>query len=201
MGEQLFFKILDDVEVMVKLVNAVPDSWGWLDGQLCAPAELNTNGKAERDTGFAIQRFHSIGPTIIGAYNRESGKRLKPNLYAIIAEQKLPGFIDFNEAGYEYEISLELAKRFAVAFLNKGYRGGLRFYLDCYRNSKYSNPAECSMALVSWYGASFGDEIGEQPARVKLEWDERYGGKKEDITPILTVCQSLGLRRYEPIKP
>lgn len=196
MGDRLFFEIPEDPEVMVILVRAVPSNWSWVDGGLYAPQDSIVSGAAKEDTGFAVKRFFSIRPTIVGGYSKK-GKRSKPDLFAIMVKQKLPGFVHFEEAGFDKdEVTLETAKQIAVGFLKKGYRGCLCFYKDYYNNSKYNNPAYCDMTLEPWHGT--GEEVGLQPARMKLEWDDRYSGKEEDIATIVTVCYSLGLRKYVP---
>ncbi len=208
MRGKLFFEIPDDQEVRVKLVEVIPSNWSWVDGGLYAPKNLVASGQVEENTGFAMERFHSIhptiigsyDPTIIGSYDQDEGKRGKPNLFAIMVEQKLPGFIEFDEAGYNSHIvTFELAKRVVVGFLRKGYRGSLCFFRGCYDNNKYDNPARCELIFEPWHGAPVcREEAGEQPARVKLEWESRYYGKEEDIAPIVAECRSLNLREYEP---
>ncbi len=196
MSDKLFFEIPDDQEIMVKLVEAIPSNWLWVDGELRASKVLVASGKVEENTGFVVQRFHSVQPTIIGGYNRNEKKCWNPNLYAIMVERKLPGFIRFDEAGYSSpSITLELAKQIAVGFLRKGYRGSLSFYRDCYNNIKYDNPALCEIVFESWHGASKSRaEIGSQSAHIKLEWESRYSGKEDDIAPIVDVCRFLNLR-------
>lgn len=192
----LFFEIPNDQETMVKLVEAVPDNWAWVDGGLFAPKDLIALGQVEENTGFVVERFHSIHPTIIGSYDENERRSRKPDLFAIMVEQKLPGFIIFNEAGYDAGVvTLELTKRLAVGFLRKGYRGGLHFYKDCYDNHKYENPARCDLVLQSG-DSIFRGEQGPQPARARLEWNVCYGGREEDIASIAAVCRSLGLREY-----
>ena len=202
MRGELFFKIPNDLEVMAKLVEAIPSHWSWVDGQLRAPKCLIDVGEVEESTGFAVMRFHSIRPTIIGRYDEDKRRNKDPNLFAIMLEQKLPGFIMFDEAGYETpEITLELVKRIAAGFLRKGYRGGLHFYSGCYDNSKYNNPAKCSMIFEVWNGGSFSKsgETGMQPARVKIGWESKYCGKEEHIASIVSVCRSLNLCEYIPV--
>ena len=203
MKSQLFFEIPDDHEIRAKLVEAVPPDWSWLDGGLRASKTLLDLGQVEENTGFEVGRFHIIHPTIIGAYVGDgNGRREKPNLFAIMVEQKLPGFILFDEAGYDASISLDLTQRIAAGFLRKGYCGGLHFYKGCYDNNKYENAARCDMLFERWHGAPvFKEEAGEQPARVKLEWNGDYRGKEEDIASIAAVCRSLNLREYVPVSP
>lgn len=203
MRGELFFEIPDDQEVMVKLIEAVPSNWSWVDGNLHAPETLIASGQAEEHTGFAVERFHSIHPTIVGSYDQDERKQRKSNLFAIMAEQKMPGFILFGEAGYDADVvTLELAKRIAVSFLRKGYRGSLRFYMDCYRNRKFDNPARCDIIFKPWHGApALPKESGPQPARVKLGWESRYNGTEKNIAPIVAVCRSLNLHEYLPEIP
>src|SRR5262245_47371217 len=112
---QLFFKIPEDQGVMTKLVEAVPSSWLWVDGGLSPCKALIESGQVEQGTGFMVERFHSIHPTIVGTWNQTHSRRNQPNLYAMMVEQKLPGFVQFEKAGYERDtITLELAKRLAI---------------------------------------------------------------------------------------
>ncbi len=199
MESELFFEIPDDQEVMVKLIEAMSLEWHWVDGGLHAPESLITSGQADGDTGFMVERFHSIHPTIVGSFV-DGGKRKKPNLFAIMVEQKLPGFIRFDEAGYDADVvTLELAKRIATGFLRRGYRGRLLFFRNCHNNNKYDNSARCEMNFEPWHGAPVcGREAGPQPARVKVEWNGRYRDSEEEVAPIVAVCRSLGLREYVP---
>lgn len=195
MRRELFFEIPDDESIMAQLVQAIPENWSWVDGQLHAPLALIATKRAQADTGFSIDRFHSIHPTIIGSTGPNATKN-KPNLFAIMVEQKLPGFVSFHEAGFDANmITLENAKRIAVGFLRKGYRGELSFYKGCRGDNKYDNEARCSFAFESWHGAPCcDDEAGEQPARTHLEWDSG----DENVALIAAVCWSLGLREYLP---
>ena len=199
----LFFEIPDDdQEIMVKLVEAIPSNWSWVDGDLHAPEMLIVSGQVEEHTGFAVRRFHRNNPTIVGSYNQDERKQRNPDLFAIMVDQKLPGFIFFDEAGYETPITFKLTKHIVVGFLQKGYRGGLRFFKDCYGNSKFDNPARCDIAFKPWHGGSASyEEGGPQPARIKIEWDSRYNGREEDVTPIIAVCRSFNLREYAPAVP
>lgn len=200
MNGEFFFEIPDNREIMARLIEAVPSTWAWVDGALWAPKELVSSGQAIEDTGFELSRFHTIHPTIVGGYSETNRQRVKPNLFAIIVEQKLPGFIFFDEAGYqEHLVTMDLSKQVATAYVLKGFGGHLTFYKDCYDNSKYDNPAKCAMSFQPWHGPfALGKEAGEQPARARLQWEGRYRGKEEDIAPIVAVCRSLKLREYTP---
>jgi hypothetical protein len=194
-----FFEIPDETTTRVRLVEAVPQTWSWMDGWLRAPEILLTSGAAIETTGFIFSRYRCISPIVVGKYDPTSGREFEPDLYAILAEQKLPGFIRFDMAGYGTEITLELAKRIAMAYLGQDYTGWLNFYSGCRNNNKYNNPAFCQMKLDPWCGAPLDhEEEGQQPSRIRLEWDDRYGGSSMTINPIVAVCRELELKQYTP---
>lgn len=188
---------------MAKVVEAVPSHWACIDGKLEAPKYLIDRGRVVENTGFAVERFHTIHPTIIGRYDPNTGENEMPDLYAIMVEKKLPGFIMFKEAGYGcYVVTFDLAERIAVGFLRKGYRGRLYFRSRCVDDTATHNPGRCDIAFEPWDGAKFlGIESGPQPARIRLEWDDTYGGKMKTVGPIMAACQSLNLREYVPVAP
>jgi hypothetical protein len=60
----------------------------------------------------------------------------------------------------------------------------------------------CSFTLNSWNGGAIHEtnpEPGVQPARVKLEWNEKYGGSRDTILRLIAVYRSLGLVEYTPV--
>lgn len=192
------FLIPENAEVMVELIGRIPDYWSWVDGRLNAPDDLLARKKAVAGTGFSISRSHSIGPTIIGETAVDREKR-DPDLYAILVDQKLPEFIYFDEAGYgDRIVTLSLAKRIAVGYVRRGYRGKLYFYSDSMGNDKFYNCARSELALEPWQGAPcMREEEGNQPARIKLEWQDDHG--EELIAPVVIACGILALTEYEPI--
>ncbi len=198
----LYFEIPDNSEIMMRLVGTIPANWLWVDGSLRAPKDLITSGQAEEHTGFALRRFRGSSPTIIGSYNEDERKERTPDLFTMMVERKLPGFVVFDEVGIDTGVfTLELAVRIAVGLLGKGYRGGLRFYKNYYDDSKFDNPARCDMIFNPWHGHHTSEEAGSQPARVKIEWKSRFGGTEADVTPIINFCRSLNLREYAPAAP
>lgn len=202
MRDTWVFEIPDNQEVKARLVESVPFDWSWVSGYLNAPKELVACEKAEKHTGFAIERFHEIHPTIIGSYD-QNRKQRKPNLFAIMVEHKLPGFIKFCDAGIDSStINFGLARSIAAGFIRKCYAGGLYFYRNCYDDKTINNSAaQCTMTFQPFYGGIYLDEeSGKQPARIKIKWESHCGGKIEDITPIISVCRSFNLREYTPQK-
>ena len=199
MSGALFFEIPEDPEIMVQLLEAVPPHWEWMSGGLYPPPELIAAGRVAEKTGIRLGRFYDIHPSFEGCSDK------KPDLYAIIVEEKLPGFIHFSEVqpGNHETISQEFAKRIASGLLLKGYRGSLRFESSCYNDNYGENPHYCNMKFQPWNGDShYGkEETGPQPPRIKVGWDSRYYGNEEGIAAIVEVCRSLNLREYIPTAP
>ncbi len=197
---QMFFKIPEDGLVMAQLIEAVPNDWWCAYGGLTAPDDLIKQGIALPDTGIenhSIVGWHREGNRIISC---------APDMIALLLRHKLPGFVDFRSNSYSRG-SLQNIKQFAAGLITHGYRGSLLFgkstpddddrvlYIDPYA-------AACSLELAPWTGHPNGAEPGEQPARVKLWWNEgRLGGKEEDIQSIAKICQKLRLTEYTPATP
>jgi hypothetical protein len=184
-----FFEIPDNPQIVAALVAAIPSNWRWVEGTLNAPNSLLSSGEALADTNLWLSRFHTINSTIRGV--RTENETKPPNLFGILLEHKLPGSVRFDEAGLDAhtpaDITLSLAKKFAIAFIAKGYRGDLVFFSNAYRNYMYNNPERCS---IDFFG-----EIGQ----VKIEWDENYGGNEKNIESFVATCKSLELRERQPV--
>ncbi|MDO8551821.1 MAG: hypothetical protein Q7S03_04045 [bacterium] len=198
MAGKLFYVIPDDLEIMIKLIEATPATWLCLSGTIRAPEALIVRGLALEETGFYIGRFHSIRPTIIGRYDPKG--RIEPDLFGMLVEQKLPGFVQFDQAGDSAEfITLTLAKFLAQGFVVKGYRGHLTFVKSIWDNDMGQRSARYGLSLVTWESYPKDREfVGMQPPLVTLEGDGRYGGKEADIESLFTVCRFLGLKEYKP---
>lgn len=178
MKKKRSFKVPNDSEVMVQLVEAIPITWSRVDGVIYAPKSLVSSGQAEKNTGYCLD--WSKGTVIIGR-TRRGGVRITPNVPAIIIEQKLPGFISFVEAGYQPAVSLEFAIEVAAHFLRKGFRGDLHFCSEHVNNRRFDNPACCTFIFST------------SPPLVRLTWDEKRGDSEEDVSSVVSTCLSLGL--------
>lgn len=196
MDGKLIFEIHDSREVKAKLVEAVPSEWAWVSGRLEAPKTFVSAGTADPTTGYILQRFYSIKPTVIGRWP-EGGKRETPDLFAVLSGEKLPGFLDFDEAGYgDSAVTLAVAKRFAAFYIWKGYLGELRFASGFWDNNAVANPERCFIFLLNGWRYSPFLSQGNPPA-IWINWTERYGGKEENIRVIADACRSLGLKEIE----
>jgi hypothetical protein len=201
--ERRMFEIPDNSEVMAQLIEAVPSNWSWVDGRLEAPSQLIHDNKVALNSGFALQRFHSIHPTIVG--KKKDEEIINPDFYSLIVERKLPEFITFDEAAFEtsYEgLTMEVIKSIAAAYVRCNYRGVLYFYSGYRHNYKYDNPARCSIKLFRWSPTPFmRDEypLEEYPPTVEIKWDRILGGEEKDVQPILSVCKRLDLQELKRV--
>ena len=203
MDNKQFFEIPADPEVMARLVEAVPDHWRWVTGSLYPTKKLIASGVVQEDTGFVLARFHNINPTIAGTYDRSARARINPNFFAIMVDRKMPGFVFFDEAGLDCQtLPFSTVKRLAAGFIRNGYGDGfLDFRSNDHDNYMADNPARCNMIFQRWHGGEYHIEKGPQVARIRVEWEEKFGGTKEHVAPIVSVCQSLKLREYQPVAP
>lgn len=203
MGRQRFFEIPNDRDAMVRLLEAIPSRWSQVNGELHAPHVLVDLGHVQQDTGWVIDQFHALHPRMVGRRRSKGIPYDKPNVYAITVEQKLAGFVYFDGAGQGAAgnaVTVQEVKELAVGFVKQGFRGDLQFLLLA-SGWKYEMKAQCELHLESWRGTScFQEEVGEQPAHLKVAWDERWDGKEEDILSILETCHELNLREFTPIR-
>ncbi len=197
----LFFKIPDSQEIKARLVEAIPLNWKWVDGFLRVPQDLLDSGMAVPNVGFELRRS-DLKPRLITTENIQESKGTTLNLFNLIVERRSPSFVSFQTAGYDEPQAFARMRTIIIGLLRKGYCGHTNFFMnDCHHNY-YDNPARCSMMFNPWRRSSTIREpgsVGNQPARLKLEWNERYGGERRNIESIETVCHDLGLRKYVPV--
>lgn len=196
MDGRLVFEIPDSREVRARLVEAVPSEWTWVSGHLEAPKTFVSAGTADPITGYMFERFHCIKPTVIGRW-QESGKRETPDLFAILTGEKLPGFVEFDQAGYgEPAVTLAVAKRFAAFYICKGYLGELHFVSGFRDNDAAANPERCFIFLANgWRYSPFW--LQGNPPAIWMDWRGHWGGKEENIRAIAYTCRSFDLKEIE----
>ncbi len=114
----------------------------------------------------------------------------EPNLFGIMVEQKLPGFVSLREAGYgDTPTSLENIKKVIIGFVNKGYYGNLHFYRDCQDNVKHRNSATCQFYI---------SPREENPrTTLSVSWNNNNATARHSVSPIFSACVSMNLRKRE----
>jgi hypothetical protein len=190
MSGELFFEVPDDSETMVKIVEAIPDDtlW-WLRGSLCAMPKQLAAGTIERESGVVV--------------SSSSIELQGKDPWSLATGEKLPAYVEFKDVGYfRHSGNPIVCKRVAAAFLKKGYhRGQLEFFRHCEYDDHFDQVATCEIFFKAWRGHTpfvGHNEVGMQPARVKLSWDERFRGKEEHIAQIVLACRELHLKEYIP---
>lgn len=185
MKNEWFFEIPGNIDVMVKLVQSIPDNWSsHVDGYLNPPDYLIEFGGVEIEVGFSTGELYDINSTNVD------------NLITIIGKKKFPGFVEFVEESYHNPaITLEVSKKIATHFLKNHYLG----YLYFYREDRGANLTRCEMNLQPWEGVSPSREgVGIRPPRVKVVWD----GSKNSYSEVISLTdkyRSMKLHEYNPM--
>ncbi len=180
----------DNQAAVTNLVAAVPEHWGWVDGRLDAPPEAEP-----ARVGLCIGGNH---PYVVGdPANGLAG------LADILTAGRPFAYIKLDQAGGNTSgLRFPLPRRIVLELLRQGYSGDLHFYRGSVAFSADNFPAQCSIHCKPWVGSALSDdEPGNQPARVRVQWEEEFGGRKKDIAPILAACHKLGLQAYTPEAP
>lgn len=197
MAKELFFEI-PNKEAATRIIGAVPPEGLHIHGRLFSPEGLIFSGMVEENTGYLLKKCSLNGEaTIVGWRDYDWRGWRKPNFFGIIAEQKLPAFIVFDETGLNYPEYFEVGKNIAVGFVRKGYHGFLRFF----RKSNLDHPVFCSMSFdfqLETLKKSLYDFDGtniDTPWWVRLIWRD---DEEKKITPIINLCHDMNLREFCP---
>lgn len=196
---KLIFEIPDNENVMVLLLDAVPPDWVILHGILEAPRALRESGRAAGNTGLTFDSFHNV-PIIEGRYCPESQSTAVPDVYALVAEGRLPGFLWFNRArlGGSGALTFAVGKNIATAYVRKGYRGILSFLAR--EHGEGECPAECSFCLPGFVRKSFlkGRPPEYPTPAASINWNGERDGA-ELCSSVVRVCRSLELRELDHV--
>ena len=194
-----FFEVPDDLETKIRLLFASPPGWIFTAG-LRAPQSLIDKGGVSLGTRFYYDgNIHR--QLEIQDYDKEKMDAGKMDYLGIIVERKFPQFVSFSDVGLRSGSLKRLqAEQITAGLIRHGFVGHFSshngYYDDCYgQNGGYYR-----VILQPWNGGEsmFNDESGQQPARVRIDWEGRYGGSEELMQPFILVCQELGLREYTP---
>jgi|GEM_PF-6847073 len=182
-----YFRLPDDSAAMGRLIGAISYSgtWTWIEGSLRPPAGL---------AGVAKAVGYDVGPH---SQRLQVHSSRQADRAAFVVKRLLPAYVGFELAGFE-ERAFEEARKIAQGFVEMGYRGRLLVVAKSHGTNRDYNGARCNFQLSSWEGTWSSDESGNQPARLRLTFDSRYGGIEKDLEYILSECRSLRLEEYEP---
>lgn len=199
MSYKVFFRLPNDwseqwswVRVeLASVIKALPDDWGSVSGDIealpgfapepdrvfqreCSPSGLMVSDVAHAFEGGA---FH------VAIVDSKS----EPDLLGIFAEGKRPGFINFRGCRALPDLGFRNLRDFAAHYVGLGYRGCLAFRAkgtvlrmtpgDCRTYCLLNFPLKC-------------DPDRDRPG-ITLGWDERSGGSREDIAPLVERCREL----------
>jgi hypothetical protein len=173
--------------------------WAWMDGWLEAPAAWKEADYVAKNTGYTFDRSTTNQPQVIGRYY--SGGRIAPDIFSLIAMRNEPEFLSFQNAGFAGRIPMETIIKTAAQFVGKQYQGHLTLVRDYHDNSANDNSGRVKMRFQPWQGTPAHDEEeGEQPARVKFEWNPKFGGSEEMFVELVSLARTLNFKKYELIR-
>ncbi|MEK6938714.1 MAG: hypothetical protein AABX04_06740 [Nanoarchaeota archaeon] len=203
MANELFYELPQDCEAVAEIVKSIPSTWCWVNGFLAATREMYESGQIAENTRLFISRFYSIKPTIIGVDDvpyenlntlRDRKQGFVPQISDVVLKGKLVSSVGFDEAGFENEIfSMNRVKELAAEFIQRGYKGWISAYSGYENNHANDNPEKFSLTHSSGK-KGFETDSSILPPHVSLQWDPRYGGKRENLDGMVTRLEELGLR-------
>ncbi len=159
-------------------------------GHLRAPERLIRAGKTIEDTGFKYGDHGSVTAICVGdTYSHLSRKT--PCQFGI-AEGKKPLTVDFDFSP-ERQSGESVLGHWALVFyyLGLGYAGSFAFVKEgkcscCGDRNKIA--CQCSIEVARGSNHS---------SRIRLSWNERFGGAEEQIRGVVEVCRKSGLRELK----
>ncbi|MEK6841034.1 MAG: hypothetical protein AABX45_00370 [Nanoarchaeota archaeon] len=195
----------EDIIDQIRVIETIPSNWAGIYGSLNAPTELYKKGRVAENTRLHISQFYDIHKTIIGADDvpyedaRQIRKKkegcIKPNINDILLRGKLFSSIVLDNAAFKTEdITIEDLKEILVQYIGRGYKGSLIVCSGFYNNNEFDNPERFYFDHFQ-SKSFFHKEI--IPPHVVLEWNEGYGGKKEDLETMIKSFEKIGLRELQ----
>jgi hypothetical protein len=173
---------------VARLIEAVPDDWSDMSGLLDA-----ADPDAAWDTGYEFHR-HGSSVRIVARRRWTSHDKVaevvRPDLFALLVEKRAPGFISFDDIGFNANWQFLAARSLAVGFIRQGYRGWLSINNGRDRKDADQKPAQVDLHMSPW--SLLADVNAPRcivPSAVVLSWDERHGGCLAQLEPIHAVCR------------
>jgi|GEM_PF-3130752 len=192
---ELLFEILASRrDEVLKIVQAVPSDWTYINTFLEAPESLILAGKVELNTGFSFAKHHCIHPNICSRPVPRGQDRAKPNFVALTAHRKFPGFVELDHAGERYDFTLDDARKIFYAYVELGYQWK---HLDL----SYWPDADDEIATLRlhWVKCSqFGDRSDSYDPHYRIKLCLRREDLEKEIASVRSVILSTSARPYEP---
>jgi hypothetical protein len=180
-----FFSFPATQEALVALIRTVPQRWSWVNGRLDAPTELIASSQAVKGTGLRLERYSDIHPLYEGELN--DGRRAEPDILAMVVERRLPGHVNFQEAGYHCTLMpFQLCKDIALAYIERGYTGCIEFVLG----QSEERIDHMAVFRICWKSCN-GPHLA-------VSYDNQYDGPKTQAAEIIAKCRELGLAELKP---
>lgn len=177
---------------MTSIVESIPDRWGWVDGRLDGP---HYRSPLSQTTGYRLSRADGLRIVAEGACDADRIDEI-PDLLPMLTGGKEPKFFEFSLAGMgSCGPPLVFVKRMIVHLLAKVYRGSLSFYSGGYDGNLDNNPAIVHCTFLAWQGYT-----PTKHSTLELTWCEQYGGRADDLAPIIAVCRAFNLA-HESLAP
>lgn len=201
----LIYELPEEKEKVAEIVDSIPSKWCWIDGGLTAPRSLYESGRIAKNTRLFLGRFYSIKPTLIGAHDVPYGekfmgdkdKTVTPAIRDIVLEGKLVSSVRFDTAGFETHadgITVETVRELAAGFIRLGYKGCIQAYSGYDDNNRCDNPESFSLTHYTTIRSMFDRE---EPPHVRLDWDPKFCGKRENLEGMISVFSKMGLKELK----
>lgn len=185
------------------LIAAVPRTWGWIEGKLDASAFMLASGHTLNNTGFMFSQHCNGDNLLVTPDWVTSVEEVRPDLLGHVLKHKAPRFVIFRDSGMagRAQGSFDRALTLAQHYVHKHYVGRLRIFRDLKNRNYHDNTARLELYVGSWHAGSRqmqGREWGQQPAQLRLYWNEQLGGRETHLAPLIECAERLELPLYEP---
>jgi len=196
---KLSYEVPEKREDWAEVAESIPSNWCWVNGFLTAPKKLYEEKRIAENTRLVIEEF-SKSPFIKGAddvpyediniHRREREHLFFPRVVDVILRGKLCSSISFTHVGYERDRdNIEMVKELSSGLIKEGFMGYMKAYSGYEDNKEFHNPETFSFG-VAYLG-------GNTPRYINLEWDERYGGRRENLNEIIERLERLRLKELQ----